>query len=101
MVMNRNYPDGCLLVQGALASGPDSAWVQKELSRYRAGAEAAVRRRFERAVAEKDLPKTVDPVRLARYIVTVIWGMSVQAAGGATRVHLKEIAEFALETWPA
>jgi hypothetical protein len=88
-------------VQGALASGPDSEWVQKELSRYRAGAEAAVGRRFERAVAENDLPKTVDPVRLARYIITVIWGMSVQAAGGATRAHLKEIAEFALETWPA
>jgi AcrR family transcriptional regulator len=100
MVMNRNHPDGCLLVQGALASGPDSASIQKVLSGYRAGAEAAVRLRFERAIAEHDLPQSVDATQLARYIITVIWGMSVQAAGGATRVQLKEIADFAMRSWP-
>lgn len=101
MVMQRGRPDGCLLVQGALASGPDSDVIRKDLSVRRAGAEAAVRRRFERAVAEGDLPATVDPVKLARYVITVVWGMSVQAAGGATRAQLKEIADIALQCWPA
>jgi AcrR family transcriptional regulator len=100
MVMNPRHPDGCLLVQGALASGPLAATVRKELSLRRAGAEAAVRRRLERAIAEGDLPTTVDAAKLARYIVTVLWGMSVQAAGGATRAQLHEVAEFAMKSWP-
>jgi AcrR family transcriptional regulator len=100
MVMNPRHPDGCLLVQGALASGPLASTVRKELSVRRAGAEAAVRRRFERAIAEGDLPATVEPAKLARYIITVVWGLSVQAAGGATRAQLSEVAELAMKSWP-
>jgi AcrR family transcriptional regulator len=100
MVMSPRHPDGCLLVQGALASGPMGESVTIELSRRRAGAEAALRGRLERAVAESDLPSDVDPVKLARYLITVLWGMSVQAAGGATRAQLREIGEMALRTWP-
>lgn len=100
MVMNRNHPDGCLLVQGALASGPMADSAKVELSRRRAGAEAAVRRRFERAVEEGDLSKSVDPAKLARFVVTVIWGMSVQASGGASRTQLREIGEQAMQSWP-
>ena len=100
MVMNPAHPDGCLLVQGALASGPLAGPVTRELSRRRSGAEAAVRRRFERAVSEGDLPAEVDAAKLARYVVTVIWGMSVQAAGGASRAELKSIAETAMLAWP-
>jgi AcrR family transcriptional regulator len=100
MTSNPRNPDGCLLVQGALAAGPMSGEVREELARRRAGAEAAVRRRFARAVEEGDLPPTVDVAKLARFVVTVIWGMSVQAAGGATRAQLEEIAEMAMRSWP-
>src|SRR5205823_11808748 len=100
MVMNRHHPDGCLLVQGALAAGPAAESVRKELSRRRAAAEAAVRRRLERAVAEGDLPAGTDAARLARYLVTVLWGLSVQAAGGASRAQLQEVAELAMRAWP-
>jgi AcrR family transcriptional regulator len=101
MVMNPRHPDGCLLVQGALASGPAAASIRKQLSLRRASAEAAVRRRFERAIADGDLPKTVNAARLARYILTVLWGLSVQAAGGATRAQLKEVAHLAMRAWPS
>lgn len=100
MVKSPLHPDGCLLVQGALASGPMGESVSAELSRRRAGAEAAVRRRFELAVSQGDLPSDVDPAKLARYVITVLWGMSVQAAGGATRAQLKEIVAMALRTFP-
>jgi len=100
MVVDRRNPDGCMLVQGALASGPVTNSVRIELSRRRALAEAAVRRRFKRALAEGDLPASVDPAKLARYIITVIWGLSVQASGGATRAQLKEVAELAMQSWP-
>ena len=38
---------------------------------------------------------------LARYIVTIIHGMSVQAASGATRNELRQVADIALQNWPA
>lgn len=100
MVMHPRHPDGCLLVHGALASHPAAESIRAELSRRRAGAEEAVRRRFERARAEGDLPDHVDPTQLARFMMTVIWGMSVQVAGGATRAQLEEVAQMALRCWP-
>lgn len=100
MVMNPRHPDGCMLVQGALASGPTAASVRKELSLCRAAAEAAVRRRFEHAIAEGDLPANAHAAKLARYILTVLWGLSVQAAGGATRAQLKAVVHLALRSWP-
>lgn len=100
MAMNPRHPDGCLLVQGALAAGPGAESIRQQLSLTRAAAEAAVRRRFEHALAAGDLPAGVDAAALARYIVTVIWGLSVQAAGGANRAQLAEVAEFALRAWP-
>jgi AcrR family transcriptional regulator len=101
MVMHPRHPDGCLFVQGALASGPAAQFIGKELSLRRAAAEAAVRRRFQRAVEEGDLPAGTDAARLARYVITVIWGLSVQAAGGVTRAQLKEVADVAMRAWPA
>ena len=100
MVMHPRNPDGCLLVQGALASGPDVDSIKEKLSSRRASAQHAVRRRFERAIQEGDLSPAVDPSRLANYVITVVWGMSVQAVGGATRAQLKEVATIALDAWP-
>jgi AcrR family transcriptional regulator len=100
MVMNPRHPDGCLLVHGALASGPQAESIRAELARRRAGAEGLVRQRFERAIEEGDLPDDADPVKLARYVVTLLWGLSVQAAGGASHAQLQDVAELALRCWP-
>ena len=99
MVMHPRHPDGCLLVHGALASGPEAAEIRRELNARRAKAQALIRKRFELAAASGDLPRDADPALLARYITTVLWGLSVQAAGGASRKHLQETADFALRAW--
>jgi len=93
-------PRGCLMVQGALACAEAAESVRRELAARRAASEAAVRRRFERARAEGDLPADSDPADLARYVVTVLRGMAVQAAGGAGREELRRVAEMALRAWP-
>lgn len=100
MVMDRRHPDGCLLVHGALAAGPVAEPVRRELALSRERAEALVRHRFLRAVEEGDLSSDVAPAQLASFITTVLWGMSVQAAGGATRAQLQAIAKMALRAWP-
>src|SRR5438876_531594 len=89
-------PRGCLLVQGALACGKATESVRRELSARRTAGEAAVRQRFERALAEGDLPAAANPADLARYLITVIRGMAVQAAGGVSHAELRRVADLAL-----
>jgi len=93
-------PRGCLMVQGALACGAATDSVRRHLAARRGASEAAVCRRFERALADGDLPAGANPADLARYLVTVIRGMSVQAAGGAGRKQLQRVAELALRACP-
>jgi AcrR family transcriptional regulator len=91
-------PAGCLMVQGALACG--DAAVRKEVSARRAAAEGALRRRFQRAKREGDLSKNANPGDLAGYVMTVVRGMAVQSAGGASSDQLRRVAEIALRAWP-
>ncbi|HEV2717129.1 MAG TPA: hypothetical protein VGU64_17825 [Terriglobales bacterium] len=98
MAEDPRTPAGCLLVQGALACGNASA--KKEVAARRAAAEVALRRRLRRAKREGDLPKNADPAELARYVMTVVRGMAVQSAGGASRDQLHWVAQIALRAWP-
>jgi AcrR family transcriptional regulator len=93
-------PGGCLTVQGALACGEESDSARQELVAYRAAGEAAIRRRFQRAKSEGDLPADVDPADLARYVAMVIFGMAVLAAGGTSRNKLQSVIEITLRTLP-
>jgi hypothetical protein len=69
-----------------LACGNASA--KKEVAAGRTAAEVALRRRLQQAKREGDLSKNADPAELAHYVMTVIRGMAVQAAGGASRAQL-------------
>jgi AcrR family transcriptional regulator len=91
-------PAGCLIVQGTLACGSASA--RKEVAARREAAEVALRRRLQRAKREGDLPKNADPAELAHYVMTVVRGMAVQSAGGASRGQLRRVAQIALRAWP-
>ena len=100
LVTDRRNPRGCLIVQGALACGETAESVRREVAARRVAGEVAVRERFERARADGDLPAEADAADLARYVVTVMRGMAVQAAGGASREDLRRVAELALRAWP-
>jgi len=93
-------PSGCLLVQGAIASGGEADPVRRELISRRKAGETAIRQRLKRAKAEGDLPAGSDPATLARYLATVTQGMAVQAASGASRNDLRRVAETALRALP-
>ena len=93
-------PGGCLMVQGALACGEAADSIRQELSACRAAGEAALRERLRRAKSEGDLPADADPADLARYVATILYGIAVQSAGGATRGKLQRVIEMALRTLP-
>ncbi len=93
-------PHGCLLVQGALACGEESNAMREELATRRAAGEVALRKRMKRAKDEGELPASVNPADLSRFYMAILHGMSVQAAGGASRAALESVAETALKAWP-
>ena len=97
---NPHQPHGCLMVQGALSCGQEANPIRRELIMRRGAAEAAIRRRLARAKSERDLPRRSNPADLARYLMTVMHGMAVQAAGGASRAKLQRVARAALHAWP-
>src|ERR1700680_1548750 len=100
LLTNPNHPSGCLIVQGALVCGEAGDCVRQELISRRLAGEAAVRRRFQRAKAEKDLPPDSSPADLARYVMTVSQGMAVQDAGGTSRKELHRVVATAMRAWP-
>lgn len=99
MLTDPSNPPGCLAVQGALSCGEASESIKQALCERRSLGEQQLRQRFERAKAEGDLGPDSDPAGLARYVMTVMQGMSVQAAGGASRADLLAVVDMALKAW--
>jgi len=97
---NPKNPRGCLMVQGALSCGNDADRVKKELIARRLAGECALKERFQLAIDQKQLPES-DAGALAKYFSTVIQGMAVQAASGATRGELQRVADLAMASLPA
>jgi AcrR family transcriptional regulator len=94
-------PRGCLIVQGALTCGNEANSIRKELMARRGATEAAIRRRFQQAKSDGDLPPSANPADLARFVATVIHGLAVQAASGAKRAELQRVAQTALRAFPS
>jgi AcrR family transcriptional regulator len=93
-------PAGCLAVLGTTYCAEESSPIGKIVIAFRQAGQAAIRERFERARAEGDLPASADPKALTHYVGTVVCGMAVQAASGASREDLERVIELALLAWP-
>jgi AcrR family transcriptional regulator len=96
---NPRHP-GCLMVRDAQACGAATETVKGELAARLLDGEHAIADRFRQAKKDGDLPADCNPADLARYVRSIVYGMAVQAAAGATRSELRNVAELALRTWP-
>ena len=93
-----DHPRGCLSIQGALACSQDAQPVKQAVILIRKGGEDALRKRITQAQKSGELPEDTNPADYARFLSTVIAGLAVQAANGATRGEMKRIADLALKT---
>ncbi|KMS65331.1 hypothetical protein BVRB_037070 [Beta vulgaris subsp. vulgaris] len=96
----KERPRGCMAVQGALVGSDDAEGVCNEGKIQREAIMEILQERFERGVAEGDLPKDTDAHALARFYVAILQGMSVQSASGVSCADLKSIAYQALAALP-
>lgn len=93
-------PPGCLLVRGTVACSDMAQDVHQELIAKRREAERTLCERLLAAKAAGELPDDLDPKAFACFVATVLEGMSVHAAGGATRADLHAVAAMAMRAWP-
>jgi AcrR family transcriptional regulator len=89
-------PRGCLSIQGALACGTEAEHVKLSMIDWRKSGEAALRKRLQQAQSEGELSAEIQPPDFARYLSSIMAGLAVQAANGATRAELRRVAEIAL-----
>jgi AcrR family transcriptional regulator len=91
---------GCMTIQAALAGGVEGEPIRRKLIALRVKGQDALRRRFERAKSEGDLPNDTDAADLARFVTALFQGMTVQAINGSSREDLLHLSDRALRIWP-
>ena len=91
---------GCMTIQAALAGGVEGEPIRRKLIALRVKEQDALRRRFERAKSEGDLPRDADAADLARFVTALFQGMTVQSINGASRDDLLRLSDTVLRIWP-
>ncbi|GIJ38711.1 TetR/AcrR family transcriptional regulator [Micromonospora andamanensis] len=92
-------PSGCLVVLAGAGTVPESDAVGQFLTTCRERDITELRRRISRGVDEGDLPASVVPDALARFVGAVVQGMAVQARDGASAEDLLGIVDCAMAAW--
>jgi AcrR family transcriptional regulator len=100
LLTDSSHPRGCLSVQGALACGSAAEQAKQAMIEWRKHGEADIQRRLQQARKEGDLANDVNPGDLARYVSTLLTGLGVQAANGATKADMTRVVEMALRSMP-
>lgn len=93
-------PRGCLSIQGALAVGNEAASVKEAMIAFRKDGETVLKKRFSQAQKDGEISKDLDAGDLARYTLTILTGLGVQGANGATKAQLRTIVAMALRSLP-
>src|ERR1700720_2208605 len=97
MLTGPGSPATCMWVRCALSSGDGR--LRAEFAAQRTEGHVLLRQRFDSAVAARDLPSGSDTAALADLVLTVNYGLTVQATTGATRRALERVADSILRDW--
>jgi AcrR family transcriptional regulator len=99
MLTGPGSPATCMWVRCALSSGDGR--LRGEFAAQRTEGHMLLRKRFDRAVEAGDLPAGSDTDAFAHLVLTVNYGLTVQATTGATRRDLERVADAVLRDWPS
>jgi AcrR family transcriptional regulator len=97
---NPSNPRGCLIMNCSLPSSETTVHVRQQLATQRKARRAKLKKRFQYAKASGDLPPDSDPEELARYVMSIGWGLAVEAQSGAGKRELYRIVARAMQAWP-
>jgi AcrR family transcriptional regulator len=91
-----NRPGGCMIATGSLTCAEENNAISEEVAALRGQALEMYRDRLARGVREGELRPDADPDALARYVATIIQGMSVQGRDGADEGSLLAVVGIAV-----
>jgi AcrR family transcriptional regulator len=83
MQTNECEPKGCLRIIGSVICAAESETIRADLMQRRRSSEDALCARFERAMAEGDLPPGSNVSGLCAHVVAILQGLALQARSGA------------------
>lgn len=95
-----DIPRGCMVTLSAVGS-EGHAELGDLVRSARAVTLERLSTRLDRAVAEGEIPASVDLHALARFVQTLQNGMSILARDGASRAELEAVADVAMAGWDA
>lgn len=95
-----DIPNGCMVALSSVGSEGHEQLGELLRSARAVGLER-IKARLERAVADGEVPTSVDLNALARFVQTVQSGMSILARDGASRAELEDVAQVAMMGWDA
>ena len=93
-------PRGCMVAL-SLVGSEGHAELGELVRSARAAALERLKERVNQAVAEGEMPASVDVNAFARFVQTVQSGMSILARDGADRAELEAVAQLAMLGWDA
>ncbi len=97
---DKNLPSGCFLICTSAALSSESEDVAQML-RARHHFQENMLADFLRArQAKGDIPPMANVATLAKYLMCIMQGMSVQARDGATQAELDNIVSTLMSVWP-
>ena len=90
------HPPTCMTLAGAVGCSVEAKPARELMTEIRKQNQAAIRERLLKARKSGELSKDIDLDDYARYLSTIIAGLSIQAANGSTKAELKRTAQMAL-----
>jgi AcrR family transcriptional regulator len=90
------HPPTCMTLAGAVGCSVEAKPARDLMTGIRKQNQIAIRKRLLLAQQSGELPKGINLDDYARYLSTIIAGLSIQAANGSTKDELKRTAKMAL-----
>ncbi|WP_441961400.1 TetR/AcrR family transcriptional regulator [Mycolicibacterium houstonense] len=92
-------PPGCLIVLAAIAYSTETEVMRDLLKNCRDEDRARLLARIRRGMADGELPEDLDAQRLASFMITVLYGLSIQARDGVSRADMEATVDLAMTAW--
>ena len=90
------HPPTCMTLAGAAGCSLEAKPARDLMREIRKQNQIAIRERLLKARKSGELPKDINADDYARYLSSIIAGLSIQAANGATKQELKRTAQMAV-----
>lgn len=90
------HPPACMTLAGAVGCSRDATPARDLMTEIRKQNQVALRERLLKARKSGELPKGINVDDYARYLSTILAGLSIQAANGSTKAELNRTAQMAL-----